>query len=282
MEIYNKFVDLSRIDYDDYKNHYDDLKHLTSKQLKNHYKQFGKYESRIIKFKNFDYDLLKITINKYLKMQISNKKIFTLITTMYNEINVNRLYEYELCIKHNIENNYIEKIIIYYDNSKGTNEEFITKILNNSKIKIINCTKRPTFYEMFLCDVNIKNVIIANFDIIFNNTLDNFNSTNNAIYALTRWDFIDESTTNPRLQHGKVMSSSKDAWIFQSPINLEDFENNDELKSIQIGTWNCDGALNYFFGKSKKIKLIDECLNIQSFHIHFCNARTVKDSEIKY
>ena len=283
MDNIDNFIDLNRIDYNDYKNHYDDLNHLTNDQLREHYNNHGKYESRVVKFNNFDYKILENTINKYLMFE-NISKTFVLIINLYNEVNDNRLYEYKLCIEHNLKNKLIEKIIIYYDESMGINELFINNITNNEKLEIIYCIGRPTFYNLFVLgnEHKNKNVIIANSDIIFNGELNNFDLPENNIYALTRWDFINETQCKPRLQFGKIMSSSKDTWIFKSPINLKDFENNNELKHIQIGTWNCDGTLNYFLGKSKKIKIIDECANIKSFHIHFCNARSVKDGEIKY
>ena len=98
------------------------------------------------------------------------------------------------------------------------------------------------------------------------------------LYALTRWDYIDETTAKPRLQKGKIMNSSKDTWIFQTPFSLDNVKDNDKFKEIQIGTWNCDGALNYFF----KDQIVFECLNIKSYHVHFCNGRTEKDTIIIY
>jgi len=74
------------------------------------------------------------------------------------------------------------------------------------------------------------------------------------------------------------MNSSKDTWIFQTPFCLDNVKNNDKFKEIQIGTWNCDGALNHFF----KEQIIYECLTIKSYHVHFCNGRTEKDTSIMY
>ena len=55
-------------------------------------------------------------------------------------------------------------------------------------------------------------------------------------------------------------------------------KNNDKFKEIQIGTWNCDGAVNYFF----KDQIVYECLTIKSYHVHFCNERSEKDHDITY
>ena len=94
----------------------------------------------------------------------------------------------------------------------------------------------------------------------------------------TRWDYIDETTVKPRFQKDKIMNSSKDTWIFQTPFCLDKVKNDVKFKEIQIGTWNCDGALNYFF----KEQIVYECLTIKSYHVHFCNGRTEKDTLIMY
>ena len=86
------------------------------------------------------------------------------------------------------------------------------------------------------------------------------------LYALTRWDYIDETTAKPRIQNNIIMDSSKDSWIFKTPFNLN--VTNDTFKEIQIGTWNCDGDLNHFL----KYQIVHECLNIKSYHVHFCNG----------
>ena len=113
----NNFTNIDRIDFYDYKNHYKDLQNLSIEQSKNHYNIYGKYESRIIKFLDFDYNIFKKTINEYVTLYNSTIK-FTIITTLYNEVNEIRLKEYLICLKHHQKNNFIEKIVIFFDNSK--------------------------------------------------------------------------------------------------------------------------------------------------------------------
>lgn len=277
-----KFIDLDRIDYHDYKNHYKDLQHLSLEQLKNHYNKYGKHESRIIKFLDFDYDVFKNTINHYLTYYKSSMK-FTLITTLYNESNETRLKEYMICLRHHQKNQFIEKIIVFYDNHKGNNET-LKKCFNSlSKVEVVECIGRPYFIDLFNYSNQHyyeKNIIICNSDIIFDHTLHKLEHIDfkDKLYALTRWDYIDETTAKPRFQKDKIMNSSKDTWIFQTPFSLDNVKNNDKFKEIQIGTWNCDGALNHFL----KGQIIYECLNIKSYHIHFCNGRTEKDTTIFY
>lgn len=276
-----KYIDINRIDFIDYKNHYNDLNKLNIKQLKNHYMKYGRITSRVVKFLDFNYNIFKETINNYLTYYKSSLK-FTLVITLYNERSDIRLNEYIISLKHNEKNQFIEKIIVFYDISNGKNNKLEEIFTTLKKVEIIECNSRPHFIDMFdLSNKFInKHIIISNADIIFDHTLYKIEEKNmqNTIYALTRWDFIDEKTPVPRCQNNKIMNSSKDSWIFKTPFNLSELQNNEEFKKIKIGTWNCDGALNYFF----KDKLIHECLNIKSYHVHFCNERTYKDAKILY
>lgn len=278
----NKFIELDRIDFADYKNHYKDLQHLSLENLREHYNKYGKYESRIIKFLDFDYDIFKTTINHYLTYYKSNMK-FILITTLYNESNETRIKEYIICLKHHQKNQFIEKIVIFYDSYKGDNKILKKCFETLSKLEVVGCIGRPYFIDLFKYSnkhCNNKNIIICNSDIIFDHTLHKFEYIDfkDKLYALTRWEYIDEKTAKPRFQNGKIMNSSKDTWIFQTPFSLDKVKNKNKFKEIQIGKWNCDGALNYFF----KDKIVFECLNIKSYHVHFCNERTEKDSVIIY
>ena len=193
------------------------------------------------------------------------------------------MQEYLICLEHNQKNKFINKIIVFYDTSKGTNELLDNRFRICEKIQVIECSGRPRFVDLIsFCNNHCENenIIVCNSDIIFDYTLNKFEniSLKNKIYALTRWEYIDETTPKPRLQNGKIQHSSKDSWIFQAPLELDIKDNDENFENIQIGTWNCDGALNYFLSK----QIVYECLNIKSYHIHFCNARTVTDGLIIY
>lgn len=274
------YTDLNRIDFEDYKEHYKDLNDLSLNECKNHYDKHGKFESRIIKFNDFNYEKFKHTINHYNTNHISNLK-FICITTLYNETNESRLNEYIISLEHHKKNQFIEKIIVFYDNSNGKNDVLFDYFSTNSKIEIIECFDRPYFVDIFKYANNNfsnKKIILCNGDIIFDNSLHKFDSINleNKIYAITRWDFVDEVTPKPRIKNDKIMHSSKDSWIFESSLVLNDV--NSEMNNIKMGTWNCDGAINTFL----KDYVVYECLNIKTYHVHFCNGRKYKDNIIEY
>lgn len=275
MEIYkNTRVQLNRIDYKDYLEHYKDLKkELNSNELlaRKHYMKVGYKESRVFKFKDFNYDLFEYEFISNLKYGFLENKI-TLITSLFNETNEMRINEFILTLKFNLNNYNIKKIIIFYDTSKGYNKQLFD-IFKHNKIKIIEINNRPNFKQM--SDVIPLNEIgiICNADIIYDESLEelfNYNLNDN-IVGLTRWDFISEKSAIPRLQNEQIMTKSVDSWII-----LNNYKINKQFEEIHLGTWECDG--NFIkLCEENKINYISECLNIKSYHIHFCNNRNYVD-----
>ena len=50
------------------------------------------------------------------------------------------------------------------------------------------------------------------------------------LYAITRWDYIDENIAKPRMQNNIIMDSSKDSWIFKTPFCLDNVKITINLK----------------------------------------------------
>ena len=224
------FINIDRIDFNDYKKFYKDISFLNINNCKNHYENMGKYESRIVKFIDFDYEKFNQYINNFLTYCNNNEK-FILIISLYNEKNEIRLNEYIICLTHNIKNKLIKKIVVFMDITFGKNiifEQIFKKFSN--KIDIIECMGRPSFFDMFNLSNNKysnEKIIVSNSDIIFDHTINKLSKLKlkNNFFALTRWDFIDEITPKPRLKYNKIMDSSKDCWIYSSPINIEILSN---------------------------------------------------------
>lgn len=275
MILYRKMrVQLNRIDYKDYLDHYPDLKKtLGSNELlaRKHYMRTGYKESRIFKFKDFNYNLFEYNFLSNLKYGFLEKEIF-LITSLYNETNMVRLNEFMISLNFNLKNHNIKEIIVFYDVSNGSNI-FLNELFKNHKITIIRIDNRPTYKEM--SDVIPLNEIgiICNADIIFDDSLENIFNYNlrSNIIGLTRWDFISEETAIPRLQNEEVMTSSVDSWIIYNNKKL-----NDDFNEIRLGTWECDGNFIKLCEKNE-INYISECFNIKSYHIHFSNNRNYVD-----
>lgn len=304
-------IELSKIDFNDYLNHYVDLKKEFGNNVekaKQHWINHGKYEGRLVKI-NFDYNKIEkfitnITLksNSYFSNILINKnekclgiKDIFLVTTLYNETNIVRKKELMLALNHNINNKMITKIILFYDTSKGKDISTLLYLSSIDKILIQFTKERPFFKKMMefsnnfslnYCKNNIISqrkalFIISNTDIIFDETLAKIYSINmsNKILALTRWDFVAENKIGIRVANNKIMTTSQDTWIFESPLDLRSL--NPEFDQIQLGTWECDGAINYFV-KNSNINIFNPCLDIKTLHIHFSNVRNYIDKEIKY
>lgn len=282
-QLLNKKISSKRIDFNDYLNYYPDLKKVFGNNLKlaqKHYENTGYKESRIIKFKDFNWDKFnKIFVEKLNYGKIEEKII--LITSLYNETNINRLNEFICCLKFNLDNPNIEQIIIYYDISKGKNKTLEEIFIKYDKIKIIETSNRPNYLQLAKNIPQNKIGLICNADIIYDDSLQEifYFDLTNTIIGLTRWDFIDEKTAIPRRDYIKkklenpndTLVKSTDTWIMKGNIiqKYKDFE------KIELGTWNCD--VNFVdLCLKNKINYISECYNIKSYHIHFSNCRNYK------
>ena len=69
-----------------------------------------------------------------------------------------------------------------------------------------------------------KNIIICNSDIIFDHTLYKLEHIDfkDKLYALTRWDYIDETTAKPRFQKDKIMKDIKSAFPDAKLIDIKE------------------------------------------------------------
>ncbi len=205
----------------------------------------------------------------------SEQKKIVLITSLYNETVFERQQEYIDCLNKNINDHNIDKIHIFYDNSKdkkNNNVIFETiKDLNLDK-SIIN--KRPNFRQIF----NFVNshypdhlIVIANADIYFDETLNLVNSIDfdTTFVALTRWNIINPKGLldyQPFHVEGSPVLYSQDVWIFKTPIkNLDIFK-------IELGTAFCDGNIAYLAYKAG-YKVMNPCLSIVTHHLQLSNIR---------
>jgi len=208
---------------------------------------------------------------------------FILLTTLYNEIREHRINEYLYCIKKNLNNEYIDKIIIFFEKNDDKYNEILTKlealISDNIIIEYIN--HRPTFNDFFQY-ANTKllnnNIIITNADIYYDenkglNLLTNIDLTDKFI-VLTRYNKIaypgyhqQQTGYIIETKEGKLKSQFKtgcsiDSWIFKTPLKI------DFRCHYRLGIVQCDSSLNYQLIKSNNYKVYNPCLDIISIHEH--------------
>lgn len=191
-----------------------------------------------------------------------------LIINYYNCLNLERKKEYEFCLKKNLENEYIKKIILITDFIY--NLDFI--VFNKEKLIQINLlpeANKLTYKEALdfannYCKDNI--CILSNSDIYFDKSLSIINnvSLKNKFFGLSRYE-------HDNYQIGKFAPYySQDSWIFKSPVNI-----NTNRLNFPFGEIGCDGKIAYEFYKDKYI-VSNPCISIKSFHVHKTNFRTYK------
>jgi hypothetical protein len=138
----------------------------------------------------------------------------------------------------NLQDNRISEIALIND------VEYDFSVLNgSSKIKQYISGRRLTFQDAFRVANSYyagRNVIIANSDIVFDETLSRIGGCNlsNSVIALTKWSLaVDRSISlNLRLD-------SQDAWIFKAPIKPSVVEKSD----FPMGAPKCDNRLARLF-----------------------------------
>lgn len=136
--------------------------------------------------------------------------------------------EYEFCLEKNIENPRIGKIFIFAESEDSLPRSDII----SDKLEILVINHRPTFQT--LIDYANKNLVgevcvLANSDIIFDETISSANRTNlkENFISLSRWDikkdgsleYYDLSHNTGAPYHNSGWS--QDAWIFESPCGIK-------------------------------------------------------------
>jgi hypothetical protein len=185
--------------------------------------------------------------------------MFELITTFYNEQNVDRRNEFLQALKLNAENTYIQKVYILCESG----EEFITNFSPN--IKIVQLENRPKFKDLILFANALSTnriKIIANTDIYFDETLSKaVNLKNKEVYCLTRWNQIDSKQIEffPNFK-------SQDSWIFKGFLP-------DNIGNFFMGVPGCDNRLAAEF-VSNGIEISNPSLSVHSIHLHATEKRT--------
>ena len=282
-----KYPDDSRIDYDYYIATNKDIKNIQNINIeiaKNHWLKYGQYEGRMYKLLDVDYNIIKNYIKDFTNNSYTASIFFILIINLYNETNHLRIKEYLLTLQSNLKNPHITQIIIYYDTSKDDDNNYIynfiiDQININNNIKLILCTERPSFKELFEIannnnnNNNNNNYIISNADIIHTCDLEKLNTINldNKLIALTRWEFIEETKIVPMNMYNYVHTWSQDTWIFNKTINLH-INQIQELNNIYIGTVRCDSKINYYL-KLTNIDIKNYCIDIRTVHMHLQGCR---------
>ena len=174
------------------------------------------------------------------------------------------------CLNKNVQNRFIKRIIVF--------DQSIC-LLNDTKIKPIKVTERPSYQDFFELTNSYPNDvnIIANTDIYFDDSLKNAEMLNDkTCYAITRSELRDNKVlpfdvANP----GVKPSYSQDVWMFRGAVKLNgsatviarsnltgQFE---EIK-FTIGIPGCDNVLAARLKGSYQVK--NPANDIKCIHVH--------------
>ncbi len=220
--------------------------------------------------------LLVLLVSVYNVNAIQQRPTFNLIISLYNETNSQRRQEYIQCLKNNLRNPLISTIFILYDNSKDNPKVPAQNALFNYLIKkpvrISITSGKPTFEQCRQIAHTYfpqSNVIIANADIYFNETLQHLATYDitNKFLALTRWNAQEDGSLIIENVCGIPFEFGQDAWIFRT--SLTPFKET----NIQLGTWACDDIIA-FWALESGLKVLNPSLTIQACHLHRSDVRT--------
>jgi len=160
--------------------------------------------------------------------------------------NKQRHNEIQQCLKFNVANNNISKIILPNERIY-TYEELGIK---SDKIVQVNIKRRIKFSDIFeLVDkMKLKGYIVTcNADIFFNNTLSNLYASGvqneKTVYAQLRFEYTNKNLLKCKLFGPR--SDSQDVWIFHSKFNVP--KEKRKIFNIKYGIGGCDNKVAFLF-----------------------------------
>ncbi|MBE9490657.1 MAG: hypothetical protein IMY67_10215 [Bacteroidetes bacterium] len=187
-----------------------------------------------------------------------------LITSYYLDSNSDRQSEIDECLSNNVNNEYLDEILLFCKSIPNT---------KNKKIKIIK-SNRPTFND-FLTHVNDitgeEDInILSNTDIFFDKSLNKLKQfpIKGKVLCLLRWERNKEGASKIKT----IRADCQDSWIFKGKIKTGDM-----WLDFHMGKLGCDNRICYEF-KNAGYKLENPCFLIRSHHLHNTNKRNYKET----
>lgn len=179
--------------------------------------------------------------------------MYNLLIQYFDHWHDQRNKDFQFCLEHNLENPYIKKVYLFYENLENIKNQ---QILINEKIVVIPIKERASYKQLIdYSNENLKNeiCILANTDIYFDGTIQLLDKIwfDNKIIVLTPYE-------NGELR--RIAGECSDSWIFKSPI--KNFNSD-----IKMGISFCESL---FIIEARKVGLDIEnpCLSIKSHHEH--------------
>lgn len=198
----------------------------------------------------------------------NNKKHSNIIlfVPFYKSFSKKRQNELNYCLKNNLKNKEINKIILFVEKKHKIS-------FKNPKLKIMNLNSRQTFKDWInLSEKQPKEsiIVLANADIFFDKSIKKirqiFNRDPKAFVCLSRYN---KTNNNKYILHENP-HWSQDVWAF---YNIKSFKNyfKDYLK-ISLGVPRCDNKIASIFAEYG-YSIYNPCFFIKAKHMHQSNLR---------
>lgn len=192
-----------------------------------------------------------------------------LIIEYYTPSNEDRNKEYLECIERNIKSKVFDSITVFIESGSDLPDDIKSEV--NAIYDV-----RKTFAELFdYCNTNFDGdtCVIANTDIIFNNTLDiaKQHKLKNTLLCLTRWDILPNGQERFFDNNHGAAYFSQDSWIFKAPLDVPEFD-------FYMGKPGCDNKIA-FLANQKGILVRNPSRKIVTKHLHKSNFRTYTTSD---
>ena len=211
------------------------------------------------------------------------KDDINLIYQYFIHDNIERRKELEFCLKQNLENKNINKIYLLNEKIYSAKELGLTN--HNNKIKQINIKNRLTFKKVFEFIKNEKingYCVIANGDIIYDETLTNLFKTNIAnekgVFTQLRLELNKSNEINKdKIKIFGPRFDSQDVWIVHSKFIPEEKENS--IFNFNFGKPGCDNKIVYLF-KILGYNVYNYPYFIKSYHNHKTQIRNYSREDL--
>jgi hypothetical protein len=183
-----------------------------------------------------------------------------LLVNFYIDKNESRNLELETCFEENLNNQSIDKIIMFCEQ-----EDFdkASSKFNFSKVTSIITNKRPTYNDYFVLTKEEDINIIANLDIIIpEETIYRAKTylNNQTCLALSRWDLINKTPIHFN------RSDSQDTWIFKGKVPCI------KGADYSLGIAGCDNSIAYLL-ELNGYNVINPSKTLKTIHLHESNIR---------
>ena len=198
-----------------------------------------------------------------------------LFINYYEDKNINRLKELLFCLNENMNNRYIDVVVIFSETDN------VPEFAFHGDLHVVKIG-RPTFKSVIDYINNneyFKNSynIIANSDIFFDDSLkllDLIDFNKKVCVAITRHE-SNNTKKIIRFREEKYIGCSQDCWIFKGHISIDNLD----LVDFNFGIPGCDNRLAYELDRNG-YKILNPCKDIIIYHYHTVRGPSLESKRI--